>query len=190
MSETGDGRYKNPAADYNALAKIAKGDVLFLTNPENLHLGPVLNTVREHIRPHRYIVAGCRPLGEMPESFQDACRRYEDLLDRSFCEGWYQHSRLCPRLLHFAAGILRRDFLELGGFDEEYMSGLAWEDNDFVQKVMAAKFHIGVSDHPFVLHQPHPRPPRTAETERLEARNQALFHRKWPEVSTQVESLR
>lgn len=185
--ETRTHKYRNPGVLYNSAAAKAQGDILFLTNPENLHIGPVLEVARRECREGNYVVFGCRPMNRVPDSFAEVLKDQDSFVDTSFRNGWYQHSKHRNACLHFASAIHRQDWARIGGFDAEYDKGHAWEDNDLVMKILAAGIKIQVIDDPYVMHQPHDRPERTEELAKLEARNAYLYQRKWSDLARPME---
>jgi hypothetical protein len=69
--------------------------------------------------------------------------------------GWYQHSIYNNRQLNFCTAILRKDLLELGGFDERFSNGRAWGDNEFITRIRRKKMNIISIDDYIVYHQYH-----------------------------------
>lgn len=71
--------------------------------------------------------------------------------------------------------------LEVGGWDEAYLDGLCFEDNDFVSRVGIKCGRILADWTATVWHHSHHQPAYTSETEIREAnkRNELLTRRKW-----------
>lgn len=171
-------QFRNPGVLYNALAREALADVLVLTNPENLHAEPVLTHILDHIRPNRYLVYGCR-------ASEKRGMWWGDYLEDPFCldsSFWYQHTRENNPLLHFCSAITAADWKRVSGFDPAYDAGLAFEDNDLVEAILANGMEIHAFDTPFVVHQWHSRDgQRTAEGDNPPEwwKNREHFTRKW-----------
>lgn len=53
--------------------------------------------------------------------------------------------------------MLREDLERVGGFDERYAPGLAYEDDEFLARVKRAGIKVEIIDDPFVVHQKHKR---------------------------------
>lgn len=166
---------KNPGPLYNLGVSRAKGDLILLTNPENAHIGPVLQVAADTARPGQYLVFGCLTLNTVT-SAKDLLANPGAFVDRSqLPHGYYQHSRWSNRLLHFAAAVYREDFLRIGGFVPAYDSGDAFEDNDLAERV-ARDLDVVVIDDPVVGHQAHGRHTPAREAYRM---NHLAFQSRW-----------
>jgi len=170
---------RNPGILYNGAAADASHEILMLTCPEVLHEMDVLGTIRTDTKDGHYLVFGCRTLKSIPESFSAYLGQPETYVDTSFAQGWYQHSRHRPALLHFCSAITKGDFLKYGGFDPIYDNGAGYEDNDLVEQIVGRRMTIHVIDRPFVAHQWHLRPDNDAMLDILTRRNWELFRLKW-----------
>jgi hypothetical protein len=53
--------------------------------------------------------------------------------------------------------MLKKDLEDIGGFDERYAPGLAYEDDEFLARVKRAGIEVRIIDDPFVIHQKHKR---------------------------------
>lgn len=158
----------NPAPHYNQAAGIAKGEYFILTSPEILHDTNILAGLDEEFEqdPMAYVVCGCQ---NMDKSGGQDLRM-----------PWYQHSVHRPANYHFCTALSRRAWAEVGGFDEAYSEGVAYDDDDFLMAVNAAGLNIRVRDDLVTHHQWHDKPykgmPRRRE---LVQRNKALYESKW-----------
>lgn len=168
---------KNPCVPFNEAAKLAKGDVLVITNPEILHTDPVLPEMLKSLKklgPNGYVLAACWCPDE---------------------DKWHCHSTLRPLELHgiqhpkgsglhFCAMLQRSLWDGIGGFDPAYRDGAGYDDNDLVMKLgkYGAKFLI--RDDLVVTH-----PKNGARTQWPEggfARNAEIFISKWKRPVTFV----
>ena len=168
-------QYRNPGSVYNMAAEMAKSDLLFLTNPENMHCGPVLQAGMVEYEVGSYAVFGCRTLRMIPTSWRRVIENPDAFTNWQEAHGWYQHSRIYNRLLHFAAFIDKETYSKVGGFDENYDHGVGFEDNDFIEEIIRNEVPITVVDEPFVAHQPHGRP----RVNDGWYRNEKMFKEKW-----------
>ena len=136
----------NPAPLFNLGASKAQGSYFILTNPECYHFKNILKGFDEELSnsENNYVICACRNA------------RYQDGM--FYPDQWYQHSVEINRKLHFCSCISRENFFKLDGFDNEYAKGLAYDDNDFIQKVLHNKdIHIIVRDDLLVFHIHHER---------------------------------
>lgn len=153
-----DKKFRNPGLVYNMAVYMAKYPVIHITNPENIHFGPLLIHALDHIKDNNYLVYGCRSLIDIPTDVIDLINNPNSLVDyKDGNEGWYQHTKKNNRLLHFASIMYTDLFKSIGGFNGCYENGVGFEDNDFVQTVLSNKIEILAFDDPFVGHQRHDR---------------------------------
>jgi hypothetical protein len=150
-------QFRNPGVLYNMAAEIADSELLLLTNPENIHCGNLITPALKVHKKNQYTVFGCRTLRTVPSSFNTFNRDIDAWTNWGEVDGWYQHSHIYNRLLHFASFITKDDYTKIGGFDPVYDNGLGYEDNDFIEVVIREGMNIWVVDDPFVAHQPHSR---------------------------------
>lgn len=165
----------NPGPVYRYAAEQASSDVLFLTNPENVHFGDVLGKAEQWIGPNRYVCFSCLTLnsiGPFTEMLNHT-KNYYNVHDAY--SGYIQHSVHSNRMLHFASAIMKDDWNRVGGFSPEFDSGCAYEDNDFVETLIRENFEFYVIDEPGVGHIPHIR------TEQMKPHmiNRKVFYDKW-----------
>lgn len=152
-----DREYRNPGVLYNLAAEIASYDILHLTNPENLHVGPILNHCINYIKNDNYIVYGCRTLSTCLDSAVATINSIEQITNWGEARGWYQHSKIYNRLLHFASIIHKDVYSKIEGFDPIFDYGVGYEDNDFIQKIFTTGIPILIFDEPYAAHQAHDR---------------------------------
>ena len=113
----------NPSVMFNYGAKNSAGEILVITNPECYHEADVLKGFdREFLMdPNIYVVCGCKLVDMVPGG---------SYFDYKFVM-WYQHSVHNNRRLHFCSAITKENYFKIGGFDEGYVDGVAFDDDDF-----------------------------------------------------------
>lgn len=148
-------KWRNPGILYNKAVELATCDNIHITNPENIHCGPILKHCVDYMTDDNYIVYACRPLKHIPDTVTNLSECINNFVDRSNHDGWNQHSKYNNRLLHFATVISKNLYLKIGGFDYRYENGICFEDNDFVETLLYNKIPILAFDEPFVMHQDH-----------------------------------
>jgi len=140
---------------FNRGIAMAQGDVIILQNPECQHEGDVLSYVDKNLTDLNYL------------SFACFAPNY----------GWYNHPIQRPVYFHFCAALTKVNMNALGGFDERYAMGLAYDDNEFVERVVRLGLKKEIPTNPFVTHQVHSKEYGFTKQEyknKLE-RNRALF---------------
>ncbi|MFZ4931897.1 glycosyltransferase family 2 protein [Chryseobacterium sp. Mn2064] len=164
--EKEDKWYFNSCIPFNIGFREAKGDIVILQNPECLHYGEVLKHTQDHITETNYISFSCFSLGiestdnlntllENPAQLQKlmADNNVGYIGDGLDC--WYNHSVTNPKGYHFCAAITKKNLYDLGGFDERFARGIAFDDNEFLHRVHLKGLKVEIIDHPIVLHQNH-----------------------------------
>lgn len=139
----------NPAKLFNVGAKFAKGYIIVLTNPECSHTVDILGGLDKEFNNEagydHYVVCGCRNV-EVLEGWDSS--KIEELK-------WYQHSKYRNKNYHFCSAISLKNYESLGGFDENFSKGIAYDDDDFVDSVVDAGITITQRDDLLVHHINH-----------------------------------
>lgn len=153
----------NSCRSYNIASERAKGDYLVISNPECIHKTNILAGLDEEFGrdPNVYVICACEAITD----------------DGTFCS-WYQHSIHNNRLLHFCSAISKDNFKKIGGFDEEYIYGIAYEDDEWRARVQHAKHRIILRDDLIVSHIEHSREYASSRSE-LIRKNCELYKSKW-----------
>jgi len=160
--EPKDKWYHNPCIPFNRGFRAAQGDVIVIQNPECYHVGDILAYVQNNIKRNLYLAFGCYAINGMEtELFHEG--KMPDIGDYKFAmnstnkaeyNGWYNHNRHRPVAYHFCSAITREDMFTLGGFDERYAHGVAFDDNEFIRRIKK-KMAVSIIHPPFVIHQYH-----------------------------------
>jgi len=137
--------YVNPCVPFNIGFKHASGDKIIIQNPECLHSDDILNFVNENLTENNYLSFGCYSLNETQTSEILQLNDFKGFVNPSNYkntriladgdEGWYNHSIHRPKSYHFCTAITKKDLEELGGFDERFAEGVAFDDDEFVHRI-------------------------------------------------------
>ena len=163
--EKKDKWYVNPCVVFNKGFKESKGDVVIIQNPECLHVGDVLK-VAESIKDDEYISFGCYSISkDKTELVTNNIESGLDIFNTIRPElksvgsdgdnGWYNHPNIRPVGYHFCSAITKKNLVELGGFDERFAMGIAYDDNEFLLRIQKKGLKIKITSFPFVIHQWH-----------------------------------
>lgn len=170
--EKKDKWYINPCVVFNKGFKIAKGDIIIIQNPECLHIGNVLG-VASKIKDDEYISFGCYSINkEKTDNLTNLLHNKENknlsidsllrviepeyrVVGSDGDNGWYNHPTIRPVGYHFCSAITKKSLEDLGGFDERYAMGIAYDDDEFLTRVKKKGLKIKITTHPFVTHQWH-----------------------------------
>ena len=170
-------KVRGPGAIMNRAAELASGKIIALTNPENMHCGPVLTDAVENLTEGNYRVYACRTLNELPRRFELVLQDANSFADKSVHGGWYVHSAHYARKLHFMSAITKSDWELTGGFDPAFDDGCGYDDDDLVRTIESHGINIKIIDDPHVAHQWHTR--GHWDFGNATRRNCDLFTEKW-----------
>lgn len=144
----------NPCVTFNIGFKAAIGDIIVLQNPECKHIGDVLKK-SSTIKDGQYYSFACYSLNKestYSNNFPIINNRAASM-DGEL--SWYNHSLYRPKGYHFCAAITKNDLTKLGGFDEQYAMGIAYDDDEFLYRVGKLGLQLSIIDYPYVMHQWH-----------------------------------
>lgn len=160
----------NPAPLFNTGVSVARGDILILTSPECEHKTDILSELDGEFfwkdNWKKYVVCACKNLG-----YEQTGKGVE----------WYQHSKKRNKKYHFCSALPKRLYKNIGGFDEEYGGGIAYDDDDFLRTLQNDKeIKIVTRDDLIAHHQYHEKRSVTVQgyREKLE-RNRNYYQKKW-----------
>jgi glycosyltransferase involved in cell wall biosynthesis len=166
--------WTNPCVPFNIGFSQAKGDYIIIQNPECVNMGDVLSYVNDKLTLNKYLVFACYSLGQastnklrqinlntsIEELVTNVSSALGGFLPRSCDEGsrfesWFSHPEYRKCFFNFLTAITKEDLYDLGGFDEEYANGFAYDDTDFAMRIVKKNMDIEMVASPFCLHQYH-----------------------------------
>lgn len=160
----------SPSVPLNRGVAAARGDTIALSNPETLHVKPVLERLREAAADGMtYASAAVWCCEQQRWHAHSTVDRSDDGDVGSFLPKGAQY--------HFMAVLSRRLFERAGGFDEDYRDGAGYDDADFIMRIARAGARFVTLDDEIVLH--HRAGARARWPQAGFRRNRALFLRKW-----------
>lgn len=142
-----------PVLVINKGISMATGDVLIFLGAECMFVGDVVSDVVARIQENKYLVYATLGINE------DDTNRLRSLTREQMMslDGiWYQHSTHRNTCYNFCTAITRKDLDELGGFDERFAAGVAFGDDDFINRVRIKGMDVVPVDDPLTIHQYHP----------------------------------
>ncbi len=184
--------YHNSCIPFNIGFNAAKGDKIIIQNPECFHYGNILEYTAKNLTQNAYLSFGCFSLDKpstksIDEIFTDRSiaqiiEKNNDFAKNDGDAGWYNHSVYRPKAYHFCTAISKKDLHTLGGFDELFALGIAYDDDEFLSRIKKKKLKILFIDDELVLHQNHYNPDSPSFQNRahkmhLMVRNQRLLER-------------
>jgi glycosyltransferase involved in cell wall biosynthesis len=155
--EKKDKWYSCSAVAWNRALREATGDIILMQSPECYHAGDIMKYAVDKVRPNLYLSFGCYAIGR-EETVAFGRGVFPVILDRvvdNARHGWYNHTKHRPVAYHFCSAIMRKDMDMIGGFDERYGYGYAYDDDEFIRTVRYMGMEVKIIDDPFVIHQYH-----------------------------------
>ena len=170
--EQKDKWWLNPCIPFNIAIRAAKNDIILIQNPECLHFGEIIEYTLNNMRDNLYLSFGAYSIDNINQdrinkiNFDSPTVKNQigkiilPLRDGPLLadgtNAWYNHSKWRPLALHFCNAIMKTDLDDLGGFDERFGLGFAWDDNEFIWRIKEIKkMEVQIIDRPFVIHQFH-----------------------------------
>lgn len=189
---------RNPSLPMNFGIKLATGQLVALTNAENVPYVPhMLTDIKQRLdgTDKLYLSCGCYNLdvNDTANAFSKVDwtklrsvvggLRKIKLLPRMGARGrsgWYNHSTHRPAHLYFLVALPRENLLSIGGFDEDYAKGRAFEDADLIMRLRRSGVKIVPADDLVCIHPHHYNAALDMSRERIAGlkRNQELFKAK------------
>lgn len=152
--EKEDKWWVNPCVNFNIGFKKASGDIIIIQNPECKHSGDVLKKSLE-IKDGQYFSFACYSIDKETTYNEKDLVIVDRAASRDGDLSWYNHSIYRPKGYHFCSVITKKDLENLGGFDERYAHGIAYDDDEFLHRVKKTGLQVSIVDYPFVIHQWH-----------------------------------
>lgn len=182
----------NPCIPFNIGFKAAQNEIVLIQNPECMHFGEIIEYTLNNIQDNMYLSFAAYSIDNLnqerinkidfnsPTTKNQVGRIITPLRDGQLLadgtNAWYNHSRWRPLMLHFCNAIMKKDLDDLGGFDERFGPGFAWDDNEFIWRIKEIKkMNCVMVDRPFVIHQFHGAS-NYGDKQQLFAKNSQLYN--------------
>lgn len=165
----GDAAY-NPAKHFNYASRLARGKYFVLTNPETAITCDVFGLLDDEIaKDTAYIMCSCANC--------DNVHINGTLVQGRHIE-WYQHSVNRNTRLHFYSVLSKNIYNYVGGFDEEFVKGIGYEDNDFANNLIKHGVEYVYRDNISTIHIMHDKSYQTQYRD-LNEINRVYYETKW-----------
>jgi len=157
--EKEDKWYVNPCVPYNIGFKHAKGDIIIIQNPECYHHHDILSYVEKNLKNSDYFSFSCYSLDQVSTDNIENTLNTDFIINKAISydgeSGWYNHSLYRPVGYHFCSAIHKDQLEDLGGFDERYAHGIAFDDNEILFRIKKKGLNFKIIDEITALHQWH-----------------------------------
>ena len=173
--ELKDKKHINPCIPFNIGFGKARGDMVIIQNPECMHMGDVLSFVANNSMDNQYLVFSCYSLGETTSNKLGSVDFNLPMMDfepavinaiggfvnrncdyTSRYDSWFAHPIHRQAYFNFCTSMTMKDLRDLGGFDERFADGHAFDDTDLVSRIQKKGMKIEMVEKPFCIHQYHP----------------------------------
>lgn len=189
--EPKDKWYVGTSVPFNKGIKEAKCDIVILQNAECFHFGEIIEYTLNNAKENVYLSFGAYSIDQVntnqinkldfnkPSTKNQIGKIITPLrngpLMADGTNAWYNHSVWRPLALHFCTAIMKKDLDDLGGFDERFAPGFAFEDSELIWRIKEVKkMEVKIIDRPFVIHQHH-EPSNYKEKQQYFVRNAQLY---------------
>ena len=162
----------NPCIPFNIAFRAAKNKIVLIQNPECLHFGEIIEYTLNNMKDNLYLSFGAYSIDNINQEKINKINFNSPTVKNQIgkiiyplknghlltdgTNAWYNHSIYRPYMFHFCNAIMKTDLDDLGGFDERFGVGFAFDDNEFIWRIKEIKkMEIQIVDRPFVIHQYH-----------------------------------
>lgn len=159
--------YVGTSIPFNIGIKEAKFDIVILQNAECFHFGDIIESVLTNTKENVYLSFGAYSIDkyntEQINKFNFDSPNIRNQIGKIIMplkngplladgtNAWYNHSIWRPLALHFCTAIMKKDLDDLGGFDERFAPGFAFEDSELIWRIKEVKkMEVKILDRPFV----------------------------------------
>jgi glycosyltransferase involved in cell wall biosynthesis len=163
------------AIDYGA-------EVLILQNAEALHIGDVLMYTENNLTEQNYLSFACYSASKESSKFPDVLSTIHETISGnnvgafdSEHNSWYNHPLYRGTGYDFCSAITRENMIKLNGYDERYMNGYCYSDDDLVMRIKRLGLAIDIPTDPFVVHQWHSSSGAVVDFDKLTIMNRDLY---------------
>lgn len=143
--------FSSPCSMRNDGVDIASGKFVIQTSPECAHVTDVLGRMDSLLEQdeNSYLVASCRAAA----NWTSRSKTFDEF---KYTEGvWYQHTVHDTRNFHWCSCLSKKNFIAMGGFNEDQDNGLAYDDNHFINAIYRF-YKVIPDDIMLTVHQVHP----------------------------------
>ena len=152
--------WRTPAIAYNTGFNEAKGDIILLNSCDCIHMGNIIEFVRNNMIKKTYLSFATLAGTESLAGYFDSVVWDETVMGRikelyGFRNGWWRSHKTNRILIPFCASIMHEDLATLNGYDERFVDGIGYDDCDFIDRVANLGLNMVLVDEPFCIHQYH-----------------------------------
>ena len=162
-------KWRVPGFALNIGAKMAQGQILFITCAEIFHMNDCIRNMTSYMLEHPKIL--CIPAGkdDLNQNFLNRVQQTQG----NPTEADYNGCGLLNVNIPFLMGVYKEDYFAIGGYDEDF-TGVGWEDTDFIERMNRYGCNHNQVD-ARIVHLFHPRIHGDDRSLSLTRHNQTLY---------------
>lgn len=158
--------YFNPCIGYNIGFNVARGEKCIIQNSECCHYLDLSKYVDENLKENDYYTFSCFSLSlkNTLNVFRNPQINLFDFVsnvhtEKDFRNQWFNHHLFRRSNYHFTSAIYRKDLIKIGGFHEGFFNKIAFDDDEFLDRINYHKLNIKLIEFnkklPFSVHLYH-----------------------------------
>lgn len=143
---------------YTAIKK--RAEIIMVQNAECIHEGDIIYHASNNVSEENYLSYACYSLDE--NNTFDSNLNIHKVIESSNVgawgngvNAWYNHSQHRAMYFDFCSAMTVGNMIKLNGYDERFADGMAFADNDFINRISNLGLTSNIIDTPFVIHQWH-----------------------------------
>lgn len=143
----------NPCIGFNQAFNLISSPITIIQNAECMHTTNIIQYVLDNIKSQEYIAMSALSLSKQSS---EAITRTTPVADINISDSsWYCHSSHRPQPFNFCAAIHTTDLRAAGGFDNNFASGIYYDDDAFLHNLQKNNIQCRIEDSQLVYHQWH-----------------------------------
>jgi hypothetical protein len=134
----------NPVINYNIGFGYIQGSKVVIQNAEVCHVGDVLGYMGEKITPDNYYICDVKAVKSSAENdiiYMNNMNTTDIYNNESLFDIWYQGRKRIVNY-HFLSGMTIDTFNKIKKFSYDYTMGFAYDDDDFLLKIISNNINI------------------------------------------------
>jgi len=142
----------NPCIPFNIGFKLCTGDLIIIQNSECAHYNDIVAYVKNNVTDKYHAFS---TYSQNNKTLIEDIKFYPKSV--FFCgdDGWYNHSIHRPKFYHFCSAISKENLDRVGGFDEDFANGFAYDDDAFIHDINKKRIEMINDDNGIAIHQFH-----------------------------------
>lgn len=157
--------WNNPVIAYNkGIEKAIElgAEIIMVQNAECLHHGDVISHANKNVTKSNYLSFACYSIDQENTNKTNIEDQIDSIIENNNTHAvkngqnaWYNHAVLRPHGYDFCVALTIENMIKLNGYDERFAFGVAYGDNDLIDRVKNLGLNVDIPEKPIVVHQWH-----------------------------------